>query len=144
MAPLSPTPTDETGPPVLVCTTCGSAPRSTARSRALNQVIHTAVVNREDDQEEICGGTVVPVGEEWRAVLQPGVVVPCAPLKRVGAHLVRLGRVANRRNQSWTGTALCGLVQSGSQHWIPLAPTVAERMKVCRRCDEARESGAAA
>ena len=106
----------------LICVSCHRTPvlDKIVWSDSLRQHIHTA--NRNPTSEgiaRICGGQVVRKEDAWRATVLPGSIHVCYSSKLRGvAHLVRLGRPANARNESWTGTALCGAVLAAG-HWIP-------------------------
>jgi hypothetical protein len=82
----------------------------------------------------ICGGEIVRREHLVRASMRPGSVHPCNTSRLTGtAHLVRLGLPANARNQSWTGTALCG-VNPNPGHWIPRPGDDPNPFEVCPRC----------
>lgn len=122
--------------PSLICVACHRTPLldKIVWSDALRQHIHTA--NRNQTVEgisRICGGHVVRKEDAWRATVLPGTIHLCYNSKLRGvAHLVRLGRPANARNESWTGTPICGGVLAPG-HWIP-TPDAAARQAACASC----------
>src|SRR5688572_20810765 len=110
----------------LFCLRCEVPALKVAWSAAAGQFIHLRRLRRGDVASEICGGKVVPREELHAARLEAGHIHVCYPAgPNTSAHLVRLGRLANRRNDSWTGTAVCGFVPRGSRHWLPIPPHVA-------------------
>jgi predicted Fe-S protein YdhL (DUF1289 family) len=118
--PPSVVPASATAPVRIVCTGCGRTPaiEAIAWSDAQRQHVHLAHRNRTNEGIlRVCGGQVVREEDEWRALLQPGTVRLCRASNHRGLpHRVRLGRPANARNESWTGTALCG---APVRYWIP-------------------------
>jgi len=120
----------------LICVSCHRTPLldKIVWSDALHQHIHTA--NRNQTTEgisRICGGLVVRKEDAWRATVLPGSIHLCYNSRLRGvAHLVRLGRPANSRNESWTGTPICG-ASVATDHWIP-TPEGAATQAACGSC----------
>jgi len=82
-----------------------------------------------------CGGEVVHPEDAGARPPQPGDVVLCMPSwGSLAMHLVRLGRVADVGNASWSGTALCGQTYR-SRYWVVVQRSV-EPQERCRDCEE--------
>jgi hypothetical protein len=120
-----------------VCLDCGGTPTERITSKADGRLMHGATISKARGSRTICGGTIGPAGEPWRATLRPGGVVWAYPTNAsMKAHLVRLGRPVWPRAESWSATALCGATPSGSHLWVPVAPTLAGDTP-CRACESA-------
>lgn len=129
----------------LRCTRCRKTPKTLLWSDAEGRFLHGRVMRApRDDTPVICGGHVIVAGREGSTVLAPGALVPAYPVRpTMTAHLVRLGRLAHRRNASWTGTALCGYSAERDDHWIPALPDSGSPVELCETCRASRRAPAA-
>lgn len=105
----------------LLCTRC----RNKARKDAVVYLVadaksvHTAIRQApRGGVPQVCGGVVVPVGEEWLARIVPGGVVRAHRPADPALHRVRLGKRVAVRGAcgEWEGTSLCG---ASGEAWDP-------------------------
>lgn len=119
------------------CLRCGRTPRSDliVWSAEHNRGIHAASFGRAGPLTRICGGVVARKGDEWDARLTPGALalaLPSAPTTTI-MHYVRLGHPANRGNQSWRATPLCG-TPARLPNWIPVRDFALSSFRTCPKC----------
>lgn len=126
----------------LVCTRCRNRTRRSAVVYLVAdaKAVHVAVKQApRNGIPQVCGGVVVPPGEEWLASVAPGGVVRARRPGDAQVHRVRLGRrlVARPPIGHWEGTALCG----ARGEWDPAAEQAREDA-TCPGCCELRASPA--
>lgn len=135
MPPTEPEKVDEAQ---LVCSRCGEQGGPGQWNQADGKLVHvkplTPLVGGKIPR--VCGGQLVPQGEEWRHTFAPGLVVPCLLGDRQPfAHKVRLGYPADVHARNWSGTALCGIPRPTSRPlWKPLSPAEAAAATPCADC----------
>lgn len=140
LAPVEPAPPQDLGSQDLVCLGCERAPKidHIQWSNVQGRPIHTAVrAKLPGNLDRICGGFVVRREQAWEGSLAPGVIALCIPSRlRSTAHYVRLGRTNGKRNQSWTGTPLCG-ANPKIRHWLPIEEGLETQFRPCAKCRKA-------
>lgn len=103
----------------MICLRCGlENPPEVTWNLAQSALIHTPRL-RAPDQDQICGGRVVPKEHPWISSLRPGVVVIARHYAQQDVHAVRLGD--GEDHSRWTGTAACAAHPSlGRPAWMPI------------------------
>lgn len=141
--PPDPEPDDEApgeAPSRLLCARCKNSPQAStiAWSAEAGTTVHLASVGvTREGFPRVCGGLVVPLEDLHRARFAPGAYALCFPVRHsLSLHVVRLGRRANGRKDTWTGTVLCGKRYRGVTRWLPMEPVRAEAVE-CEGCREA-------
>ena len=121
----------------LLCLGCDRTPSADhiQWSSFHHRPVHTAILNAAPGaMPRLCGGFVVRREDAWEANLLPGSLALCLPSRvRSTAHHVRLGRPNGKRNQSWTGTPLCG-AQPKARYWLPIQRNLERQFRTCGKC----------
>lgn len=119
----------------LVCTRCRNKARkgSVLYLIADAKAVHVAIKQApRGELPQVCGGVVVPPGQEWLAHVVPGGLARAQRPGDAVVHRVRLGRRV--APGAWEGTALCG-VTGGA--WDPAVEGArGEGRSICMRCAE--------
>lgn len=103
----------------LVCTRCRNKARkgSVLYLIADAKAVHVAIKQApRGELPQVCGGVVVPPGQEWLAHVVPGGLARAQRPGDAAVHRVRLGRRV--APGAWEGTALCGATGGA---WDPSA-----------------------